>query len=502
MCAAVRFMVMYVDESVDVFYTDGRRLQLSSCGSEFIIDKHKLSPSDHPLHTRERVRQRTRFTISEYKTLVVNALEFRNKYATRPYLPEELIEVEFKKTFMNTVTEVQWPASDTCDILRGPLEETSVCSVDGHAKLILSSSGEEFTVEFICRSSQSEVDSQYQGIQHKSTCLLGALSSKSVTDKDLNTSADAQIHRRPAAESVEPISKTSTVRHLESQRTERNTGQPTSSHADLQDTEVQLPTELKSKLPDALPLKCPSPHQHRWRYEKVNPDWLEQEVEVTTELMKVVWCKGVIYRVIDGVTAVVEISPGDGSVIRSNGALANYFTHYKSKAAHRDTVYYLSGLPPDVPGQLYSVRSVVTRASRILKCFIQARTSLRTHLPFLCWKETAVCDCVNVVQEVNVTGTGCFKALSDGTAEVLFLNGVRAQMMWSSDSYTPAQKLTAEVRPSKDGVRSVYQTVRSHLSRYVSALAVWCEWVKQTEQSKSIEGGALSDSPILTHISQ
>ncbi|KTG33500.1 hypothetical protein cypCar_00034143 [Cyprinus carpio] len=78
---------------------------------------------------------------------------------------------------------------------------------------------------------------------------------------------------------------------------------------------------------------------------------------------------------VDGVIPMVEISPGDGSVIRSNGVPANYFTHYKAGAAHRDKisplisvcsqavdcVYYLCGLPPDIPCQLYSV---VTRASR------------------------------------------------------------------------------------------------------------------------------------------
>lgn len=512
---------MYVDESVDVFYTDGRRLQLSPCGSEFMIDKHPLSPAAHPLHIRERVRQRTRFTISEYKTLVVNALEFRNKHTTHPYLPEELIAVEFKKTFSDAVTEIQWPSSDSCNTECGSEGEISVCSLDGHAKLILSSSGEEFTVEFTCRSSQSEPDTQYQQlwrIQHKSTCLLSNLSS--VKDDQLQGS---RTHRPKDAESVksrnrytrviQTFSRASypqtwnfplalAVRHLESQRTETNAGQHRTSHPDVQDVHAQM-----SKLPDALLVKCPSPHQHRWRYERVNPDLLEQEVEVTTELVKVVWCKGVIYRIIDGVTAVVEISPGDGSLIRSNGALANYFTHYKSKAAHRDTVecvYYLSSLPPDVPGQMYSVRSVVTRASRILECYIQARTSLRTPLSVSCWKEQmAACDCVNVVQEVNVVGTGRFKALSDGTAEVLFVNGVRAQMMWTSDTYTPAQRHTAEVRGSErwcqislpDGHHTLVQVdTDKTYQRYVSALVEWCDWIKQTDQSKSVEGVASSDS--------
>ncbi|XP_016421094.1 uncharacterized protein C5orf34 homolog isoform X2 [Sinocyclocheilus rhinocerous] len=549
MCS-VRFMVMCVDESVDVFYSDGRnvRLQLSPCGSEFMMEKH-MSPSAHPLQPRERVRQRTRFAISEYKTLVQNALTFRNKYATHPYLPEELITVEFNKSSTSAITEVEWPGSDSCTA--GPHGEITVCSVDGHAKLILSSSGEEFTVEFICRSSQNEVESQYlQGHQHKSTCSLSSLFSKSATVKGLNiseASAGARMDhpgsvvKAPNTERLESTSSKSgkvdaytrviqqysralypqmwsyplslAFKHWESQKIKINTvsGQDGKGLTEGEGRQTSQ-TGLKTQLPKPLPLKCPSPHQHRWRYDAVNPDLLEQEEEVTAEVVKVVWCKGIIYRIVDGVIPMVEISPGDGSVIRSNGVLANYFTHHKAGAAHRDAVecvYYLCGLPPDVPGQLYSVQSVVTRASRILKCFIQARSSLRAPLSLYCWNEAAVCDCVCVVQEVMVAGTGYFKALSDGTVEVLFLDGVRAQMMWKSDTYTPAQcgemeqKLRAETRPSHrwcqlnlpDGHQTLVQVETDQTyQRYVSAVVQWCDWVKQTDQSMNAVGVALSDS--------
>uniref|UniRef100_A0A8C2DKG9 Zgc:153352 n=1 Tax=Cyprinus carpio TaxID=7962 RepID=A0A8C2DKG9_CYPCA len=378
MCS-VRFMVLCVDESVDVFYSDGRRLQLSPCGSEFMIEKH-MSPSAHPLQPRERVRQRTRFAI-------ISPISFRNKYATHPYLPEELITVEFNKPFTSAITEVEWPGSDSCTA--GPHGEIAVCSVDGHAKLVLSSSGEEFTVEFISRSSQNEVESQHlQGRLHRSTCSLtsagasmdrlGSVVKTTDTERLESTRLKSgkvdtytrviQQHSRALYPQMwrHPLSLAFT--HRESQKTKINTvsGQDRKGLTEGEGRQTSQ-TGLKTQLPKPLPLKCPSPHQHRWRYDAVNPDLLEQEEEVTAELVKVLWCKGIIYRIIDGVIPMVEISPGDGSVIRSNGVLANYFTHHKAGAAHGDAaecVYYLCGLPPDVPGQLYSVQSVVTRASR------------------------------------------------------------------------------------------------------------------------------------------
>ncbi|XP_026198343.1 uncharacterized protein C5orf34 homolog isoform X2 [Anabas testudineus] len=415
---SVSLMIMYEDESVDVRYVNGSQLQLSPCGCEFVLVKAK-DPSGHALQPAERVRQRTRFTISMYKELMVAALAFRNKYASRPYLPQELIPAEHKKPFFSIDSDVLWPEWSSCEAEFEPGGETIIRSQEGQAVLVLSPSGEEFSTEFTCSLSQTQ--SQHHSMQCFSRGPAETDSQQKVSSPSCQTAGDdtEEAHRGGRSrrnETPEEMYQSTTVvqhhscsavahmwsyplslaRHLwtsclSKSKDVRTDGANDSVQADRKTNMSSISSEeRRSRLPQALPLTCPSPHWHRWKTKDPLAKIELSDQGLQTEPVKVLWCQGVTYRILSGAIPVIEVSPGDGSVIRSNNVLSNYFTHHKpnhQSGQVQEVTYHLNSLPPDIPGQPYSICSIVTRASRILTCYNQAKQSLNLPATPSCLQE-------------------------------------------------------------------------------------------------------------------
>ncbi|XP_061116879.1 uncharacterized protein C5orf34 homolog [Conger conger] len=379
--------------------------------------------------------------------------------------------------FFTDIAEIEWPSSVSCGLEFGLNGEAIVCSVDGNASLLLSPSKEEFSVEFLCRASQTEV----RGAVHQDPEIEPV--SKHVKSQDSSTAGDlcsqntAGTVRLSGVKENGPDTSKAQARqgHLYSRVVQHHScacpppvwTYPLSLALSLCDSQQRKPSEHtaeegleaaagapgsspgqsvsrgeRCRLPEALPLTCPTPHQHRWNL-RDSAQRKEQEFDqgLRTELVKVLWLQGVVYRLISGAIAIIEICPGDGSVIRSNGAVANYFTHHAARLSfgqNEERTYCMNRLPPDVPGLAYSISCVVTRANRILKCYNQARLSLKLPSSHCCWsQESRSSDRAALIREAHVAGSGHFMAFSDGRVHVIFLDGVTLQMMWSTS--TPAQ---------------------------------------------------------------
>ncbi|XP_054041806.1 uncharacterized protein C5orf34 homolog isoform X2 [Rissa tridactyla] len=476
---------------------------------------------------------------------LLRALDFRNKFCSRPYLPSRVIPPERKKVLFSDILEIRWPDPATADLTRC-IDNGSVkiSSVDGYAHLYLSELQQEFTVEFLCKVSQSSAasvgssqkNSNYQaGDQHgkSSKNSIAEMSSKQTRieseknehgysegkyreptkprdqkDRDgvpvfyTNCSSEyAWVTQRWSVASYPeewkyPLSLALMCYNLHTGKTEWKTCEKNNRTSIEADVLIDPGThETVSRLPTALPLSCRAPHLHRWTFCDLfqNQDTGNYSCP---QLIKIVWCQGVFYRFIHGRTNITEIYPGDDSFFKSEGAfLGNYFVHYaiqKGTKKREEKMYSVKSLPPDVPGNPYSVSSIITQATKILQYCYKTKLSLIHNYYLCCWKmvpETDGRETLPVLlYEKVIPSIGRLVVYSDYKVHAAFWDGVTLNMVWDYSSSCSKIQVNEDVGWCKlttpDGVQQLIQI--SHPGIYERYIRTAIEWCKGFNERKEI----------------
>lgn len=541
-------MVLYEDDSVQVQYVDGSRLQLSPCGSEFLFEKAPPI-SAHPLEQPERIRQRTHFVISTYREQLQRALDFRNSFATCPFLSANIIPSERKKRIFIDITEVRWPGLDTDDSMICMQSGTvKVSSLDGHAYLCLPKSQHEFTVHFLCKVSQkpdslvilSEKNNQARKdkLVEKAGKIYtyGSLSGQRLKNKENELYYEIMKSR-------DPLEKKSCINGTEGRE---ELASPVTKHTpiytwvkqccsvdscpeewkyplflalcfqnkissmsgiDAHVTQERILTSEISKeggrevsvLPRALLLSCPVPHLHRWNFcDSLSQRQFGEEYSYP-ELVKVVWYKGTIYRLNHKNMNSIEIYPGDGSVFKSEGAyLGNYFTYYsiqEGSEERQEKTYSVNNLPPDRPGRMFSVCSLMEQATRILQHCAKTRLSLSHNYRICCWKMVPGINDSNILplllRESVIPTVGRFLAYSDDKVHAIFLDGITLTLNWNFSTFIQKRQVNRGLNLGwckltfPDGQDKLIQIQHpGPYERYVTTVISWCRRLTQTSQKE------------------
>ncbi|XP_075039840.1 uncharacterized protein C5orf34 homolog isoform X2 [Mixophyes fleayi] len=401
-------LVLYSDDSVEAQYPDGGRLCLSPCGTEFMYERPWAG--GHPVQGPERGRHRTEFVTSSCRDQVLQALNFRNTFSSRPFLPSRLIPSEKKICILAEIADVTWPtlADDSGCVVRLQDGSVKVSSLDGHAHLYMTTIQKEFTVEFLCQlscttpapdtASHSEGDlmnSSPKAAGNKTTrdinkskyasCVFQEDSQPCVTKHALQyTWLMQRFSVSCCPESFQYPMGLALNFHRQSAQQDELKGS-----ADSCDTTADCDIGNVCVVPRALPLSCPATHMHRFNFWNVS---LEKDDVCTVHPLplKVVLCNDILYRFILEGTNLVEIHPGDGSVFLSEGdCMGKYFKHCfvtgETKQAE-DRLYTVRDLPPDKPRALYSVRSIISQARRFLESCCRNKLSLNPLSHTCCWK--------------------------------------------------------------------------------------------------------------------
>ncbi|XP_010119376.1 PREDICTED: uncharacterized protein C5orf34 homolog, partial [Chlamydotis macqueenii] len=442
------------------------------------------------------------------------------------------------------ILEVRWPDPATADPTRC-IDNGSVkiSSVDGYAHLYLSELQQEFTVEFLCKVSQSSAassrssqkNSKYQnGDQYgkSSENSVPKMSFKQMrTENKKNEHGCAEVtYREPTKPKGQkdrggvplfytncsseytwvtqrwsvssypeewkyPLSLALRCYNLHTVKNVMKTCEE-NNHVSIEaDVLIDPEThETVSRLPTALPLSCRAPHLHKWAF----CDFFKnQDTEKYSrpQLIQIVWCQGVFYRFIHGRVNITEVYPGDDSFFKSEGAfLGNYFVHYaiqKGTKKREEKMYSVNSLPPDVPGNSYSISSIITQATKILQYCYKTKLSLTHNYYLCCWKMVPETDGREMLPvllyEKVIPSTGRLIVYSDHKVHAAFWDGVTLNMVWDFSSSCSKIQVNEDVGWCKlttpDGVQQLIQISHPGIcEKYIRTAIEWCRSLNERKE--------------------
>ncbi|XP_069820838.1 uncharacterized protein C5orf34 homolog [Dendropsophus ebraccatus] len=517
-------LLLYTDDAVEVRYRDGARLCLSPCGTEFMYERPRTG--GHPVQKPERGRHRTEFVTSGCREQVLQALSFRNTFSSRPFLPASLIPSEEIMTLLTEISEVTWPTleDDTTCVTRLENGTVKVSSVDGHAHLYMTALQKEVTVRFLCQLSCSpctpgtttynKLNADAETAKAKTTrsfnktkyssCVLPEEALSCLTKHALQYTW--LVQRFSVADCPRPFHyPMGFALHLHRESVRQGDIQRSAdAEKKMTDSYIQE-RRTASVLPSALPLTCSAAHMHGLNFCKFS---LEEEnlLAVNPLPLKVVIYNDVLYRFILDGTNLVEIHPGDGSVFISEGdCMGKYFNHYfikEDSKQMKDRLYTTRDLPPDKPRALYSVRSIIAQARRLLECCCRHKLSIQTLTHTCCWKMGSGPDSRVVVpallEQSFIPNQGRFAVYSNNTVCASYLDGVLLYMIWNFANFnkneegtdsTVLQKSPSSVRPDQLGWCSlrlpngssklVEMEDPGEYASYIRAAVAWCRWLDE-----------------------
>uniref|UniRef100_A0A8C3KJ40 Uncharacterized protein n=1 Tax=Calidris pygmaea TaxID=425635 RepID=A0A8C3KJ40_9CHAR len=175
--------------------------------------------------------------------------------------------------------------------------------------------------------------------------------------------------------------------------------------------------------------------------------------------------------------------------------LGNYFVHYaiqKGTKKREEKMYSVNSLPPDVPGNPYSVSSIITQATKILQYCYKAKLSLSHNYYLCCWKMVPETDGREMLPvllyEKVVPSVGRLVVYSDHKVHAAFWDGVTLNMVWDFSSSSSEIQVNEDVGWCKlttpDGVQQLIQM--SHLGVYERYIRTAIEWCRGLNERKEI----------------